>query len=166
MQNQYPILEFDPSREAIIEPKEIIDAEDVPECCVLCFFHDVIARTVEEHSAPVVFEKTWEDGVHRAYRLECEAGPFTLIHPGIGGPAAAGTLEEIIGLGCRKFIACGGAGVLDKELTVGHLMVPTAAVRDEGTSYHYSTAFAHGRAEPRGGSGDQGGVGGAGTGLS
>jgi uridine phosphorylase len=27
--------------------------------------------------------------------------------------------------------------VLDGSLTVGHLIVPTSAVRDEGTSYHY-----------------------------
>jgi uridine phosphorylase len=50
---------------------------------------------------------------------------------------AAGLLEEAIALGCKKFIACGGCGVLDKTIAVGHLMVPAAAVRDEGTSYHY-----------------------------
>jgi uridine phosphorylase len=40
-------------------------------------------------------------------------------------------------LGCAKFVACGGAGVLDREIQPGHPVVPTAAVRDEGTSYHY-----------------------------
>ena len=40
-------------------------------------------------------------------------------------------------MGCKKFIACGMCGVLQKELAVGHLIIPTAAVRDEGTSYHY-----------------------------
>lgn len=39
--------------------------------------------------------------------------------------------------GCRKFIACGGAGVLDGKIGVGHVVVPSSAVRDEGTSYHY-----------------------------
>jgi uridine phosphorylase len=34
-------------------------------------------------------------------------------------------------------MACGGAGVLDKTIAVGHLLVPTSAIRDEGTSYHY-----------------------------
>jgi uridine phosphorylase len=27
--------------------------------------------------------------------------------------------------------------VLDREIAVGHVIVPTSAVRDEGTSYHY-----------------------------
>jgi uridine phosphorylase len=40
-------------------------------------------------------------------------------------------------MGCKKFIACGMCGVLQKELAVGHLIIPTSAVRDEGTSYHY-----------------------------
>ena len=46
-------------------------------------------------------------------------------------------LEEVIALGCGRFVAGGGAGVLEPEVALGHVMVPTAAVRDEGTSYHY-----------------------------
>ena len=42
-----------------------------------------------------------------------------------------------IARGCTRFVACGGAGVLDRAIARGHLLVPTAAVRDEGTSYHY-----------------------------
>jgi uridine phosphorylase len=59
------------------------------------------------------------------------------VHPGVGAPLAAAFLEEMIALGCTKFIACGGAGVLNAGLAVGHLVIPTSAVRDEGTSYHY-----------------------------
>ena len=62
---------------------------------------------------------------------------LALYHPGVGAPLAAGLLEESIALGCRRFIACGGAGVLDRAIALGHLVVPTSAVRDEGTSYHY-----------------------------
>ena len=34
-------------------------------------------------------------------------------------------------------IACGSCGVLDGSLPMGHVIVPTEAIRDEGTSYHY-----------------------------
>ena len=37
-------------------------------------------------------------------------------------------------------IACGGAGVLVPEIALGQVIVPTAAIRDEGTSYHYLPA--------------------------
>jgi uridine phosphorylase len=62
------------------------------------------------------------------------------MHPGVGAPLAAGFLEELIARGCRTFVACGGAGVLVPDVALGHVIVPAAAVRDEGTSYHYLPA--------------------------
>jgi uridine phosphorylase len=59
------------------------------------------------------------------------------MHAAVGAPLAAGQIEELSVMGCKKFIACGMCGVLQKELAVGHLIILTAAVRDEGTSYHY-----------------------------
>ena len=60
-----------------------------------------------------------------------------MLHPRVGAPVSAAMLELTIALGARKFIACGGAGVLDSKIAVGHIIVPNSAVRDEGTSYHY-----------------------------
>jgi len=38
-----PILEFDPSREALLNPSRVYEPRpDMPASCVLCFFHDVI----------------------------------------------------------------------------------------------------------------------------
>ena len=56
---------------------------------------------------------------------------------GVGAPLAVGWIEELITLGGRAFVAAGGAGVLVPGLAMGHVIVPTSAVRDEGTSYHY-----------------------------
>ena len=69
--------------------------------------------------------------------IDVDGKRLAVLHPGIGAPMAAASLEQAIALGCRKFVACGGAGVLDKEIAVGHILVPATAVRDEGTSYHY-----------------------------
>lgn len=55
----------------------------------------------------------------------------------VGGPAAAGLLEEVIAYGSRAFVACGGAGALRPEIALGHLIVVTSALRDEGVSHHY-----------------------------
>ncbi len=132
----YPILEFDPAAEAIIEPGKILPRlEQLPEHCVLCFFNDVISSVCAqvEH----VHQLKSEIGDNPIYVLEQDGQRFAVIHPGVGAPLAAGFLEEAIALGCRKFIACGGAGVLNREIAVGHLVVPATAVRDEGTSYHY-----------------------------
>jgi uridine phosphorylase len=57
--------------------------------------------------------------------------------PGVGAPLASFFIEEAIDYGCRAIIACGGAGALDDDLALGHPVFVSAAVRDEGTSYHY-----------------------------
>jgi uridine phosphorylase len=137
MHNTWPILEFDPAPEAIIEPGKLVKPKDVPEHCVICFFKEVLARVVQARDAKVIASQRWEDAEHPLYEIELNGKRLAFIHPGVGAPMAAGILEEVIPLGCRKFIACGGAGVLNKEIAVGHIVVPSAAVRDEGTSYHY-----------------------------
>jgi uridine phosphorylase len=133
----YPILEFDPAREAFIEPTKLIRPRDVPEHCVICFFKDVIEKVVEEHNAKIVLESKWEDGKHTVYEMDYHGKRLGFFHPGIGSALSASLLEENIARGFKKFIACGGSGVLVKEIAVGHLVVVTSAVRDEGASYHY-----------------------------
>ena len=137
MRKDFPILEFDPVREAIIEPGKLIEPIDIPEHCVICFFQDVLTGLVESGKAKFVVEAKSEMGLHPFYEIDVDGKRVAFFHPGVGAPLAVGLLEEAIARGCRKFIACGGAGVLNKEIAVGHLVVPTAAVRDEGTSYHY-----------------------------
>jgi uridine phosphorylase len=96
---------------------------------------------VAEGRATLLTNQRSEMGLHPVYRLDAGGGrQVALFHPGVGAPLAAGMLEEVIALGSRRFIVCGGAGALDRALTVGHLVVPTSAVRDEGTSYHYMPA--------------------------
>nr|MDO8115684.1 nucleoside phosphorylase [Candidatus Sigynarchaeota archaeon] len=58
-------------------------------------------------------------------------------HPGLGAPLCASILEFVIQLGCKKFIAIGSAGAVRGDIPPGNLIVPVAAIRDEGTSYHY-----------------------------
>ncbi|HEX2908449.1 MAG TPA: nucleoside phosphorylase [Phototrophicaceae bacterium] len=135
MNETYPILEFDPSPEAIIEPGRVLKRLDISEYCILCFFQDVITKTCEQATCSHILYS--EIGKNPVYELVMDGKRVTVIHPGVGAPLAAGFLEEAIALGCRKFIACGGAGVLNREIAVGHVVVPTSAVRDEGTSYHY-----------------------------
>jgi uridine phosphorylase len=133
----YPILEFDPAREALIEPSRLIEPRDVPEHCVICFFKEVIENVVAEYHARTIVDDHWEDGPHRIYEIRHHDRRLAFFHPGVGGPIAAGLLEEAVAYGCRKFIVCGGCGVLEKDIAVGHLIVVSSAVRDEGVSYHY-----------------------------
>jgi len=130
-------LEFDPERKAFIEPAEVNQAQDVPERCVICFFWDVLDRIIEKHKARLLVENIWEDGSHALYELDIQGERVAFFHPGVGAPLAAGLMEEMIAFGCRKFIACGGCGVLAEDIPVGQLFILSGAIRDEGVSYHY-----------------------------
>ncbi|BDI31049.1 phosphorylase [Capsulimonas corticalis] len=137
LEENYPILEFDPTPIAVIEPKRIYATRDVPEHAVVCFFQEVIATLRDEHGAVVLHTLGSEIGPHPVYEIEFQGRRLAVFHPGVGAPLAAALLDEVIAMGCVKFIACGGCGVLDSAIAMGHVLVPHAAVRDEGTSYHY-----------------------------
>jgi uridine phosphorylase len=135
----FPILEYDASRRAIIEPE--MDSrhplQTVPERCVISFFREVLLDLEQRGLLKVVHTLRWEVGPNPIYEMEWDGQRLLVLHPGVGAPLAAGYLEEMIAMGASKFIACGGAGVLDREIALGHAVILTSAVRDEGTSYHY-----------------------------
>ncbi|HOR78991.1 MAG TPA: nucleoside phosphorylase, partial [Anaerolineaceae bacterium] len=137
MNKKFPILEYDSTRIAFIEPSKVIAPLDMPEFCVICFFKDAIDKVVTEHNAKVLVTDYWEDGPHPIYEIQYCDKRLAFFHPGVGAPLAAGLLEKVIAYGCRKFMVCGGCGVLDKHMTVGSFLVVSSAVRDEGVSYHY-----------------------------
>ncbi len=136
MSQIYPILEYDSNPNAMIEPHKLLRRhERMPEHCVLCFFQEVIAAACADAEQVLVLRS--EIGSNPVYVIEQDGRRVAVAHPGVGAPLAVGYLEELIALGASKIIACGGAGVLNKELAVGHVVVPVTAIRDEGTSYHY-----------------------------
>lgn len=138
MTHNAPILDFDGEPEAILEPRKLIrPLGAMPTHGVICFFQDVITHFVTLGLAQEIFALKSEMGRHPIYVHEVQGHRVALFHPGVGAPLAAAILEEVVALGCRTLVACGGCGVLDRELALGHLVVPTSAVRDEGTSYHY-----------------------------
>ena len=133
----YPILEFDSAPEAFIEPSKVCRPRDMPEHCVICFFRDVIDKVVDNRSAKILVNSRWEDGPHPIYEIMHKGNRLAFYHAPVGASQSASILEEVIAFGCRKFIACGGCGVLEKDIAAGHLIVVSSAIRDEGVSYHY-----------------------------
>ena len=62
----------------------------------------------------------------------CLAGPM------VGAPYAAMVAETLIAWGARTILFIGWCGAVSPVLSIGDLVVPTAAVIDEGTSPHYA----------------------------
>ena len=150
IRRDYPILEFDADRQAMLEPHKLAQPINIPTKAVACFFQDVISTLVTEYGARQCYELESELGNFPVYELDYQGESLAVFHPGVGAPLAAGFLEEMIAVGARTFMACGGAGVLDASIQVGEVIVPFAAVRDEGVSYPLSPSGARGPGRPQG----------------
>lgn len=133
IRNQYPVCEYDTSRDPIIKPTDFL-SKTLPSKCVITFFRKELDRLVEEKSLPIIGHlnsEVLDIPIYGYNESLCITMPFST------APGAAGTIEELHAMGCDKFIVCGGAGSIKKESQLGEIIVPVAAVRDEGTSYHY-----------------------------
>jgi len=130
-------LEFDPTLKAKIEPSNTIIKQDVPEYCVITFFGDVIKRMLSEGRLKKVSEFKTCTVVLPIYETEFDGKLIGIVQGYLGAAGSGAQLEQLIAMGFKKFIVCGAAGVLKKDIQVGHLIVPYSAIRDEGLSYHY-----------------------------
>lgn len=133
----FPILEYDDNKNAKINPSNIISKKDVPECCVIAFFGDVIEKMFKNNRLKQIGTFYTCTVAIPIYETVYDGKKIGIVAGFLGAAGSAGELEELIAMGFKKFIVCGAAGVLQKDIQVGHLVLPYSAVRDEGLSYHY-----------------------------
>lgn len=132
--NGYPILEYDDSRTAKLNPTSFVDKFFETNKLVITFFPEVIDKLASDKK--IIIEKKIEgENPVLIYRF---ADSDVLITLGfVGCPACAGNLDLFHAMGITKVMFCGGGGVLDKDIEVGQILVVDGAIRDEGFSYHY-----------------------------
>jgi len=61
----------------------------------------------------------------------------SLVYASVGAAGTVMVMEELIACGARSFVGLGWAGSLQPHAPVGTLLIPTACLREEGTSFHY-----------------------------
>ena len=132
-----PLTEFDADRFALIEPLARKNIH-LPEHGVIVFYSWVIDILLKANRLTQIHQIGSVLTPIKIYQLYYDKKPVTVVCPtGCGGPLAGALLEELIAYGCRKVVACGSAGCLRSEFSVESIVIPSAAIRDEGTSYHY-----------------------------
>ncbi len=72
------------------------------------------------------------------YTGELEGVKVSVTSTGIGGPSAAIAMEELIHCGAHTFIRVGTSGGMQKEVCGGDFVIPTGAIRFEGTTKEYA----------------------------
>lgn len=137
----YPIVEFDPDPDAIINPSHSRTIKGAPEVCIFPFYKQVIDDLADRGILKeIAREHSLVTNPLPLYEFIHEGNRIALMVPGLGAPFAAGNLEFAIANGCKKILAIGSCGVLDPAFPRNHLILPSSAIRDEGTSYHYLPA--------------------------
>lgn len=143
--NEFPILEYDFDSTEILKPNHGAEQLTLPEKCVFAFLGDTIDSYAAETGAAVAERFETITKTYPIYVVKNDGEEFCLCQAPLGAPAAAQFMDCLIACGCRKIVTAGSCGVLT-EMAENEFLIPTKALRDEGTSYHYLPAARY--AEP------------------
>lgn len=131
-----PLLEYDPERQAVFSPADYIEANGMPEKCVVAFSYREVEEVAARRKARKVGTQNNCTAFLPEYIVEEGGEEIGLVCGFLGGAGAAAQMEELIYQGARKIVVCGAAGSL-LEAPLGAIILLDCAVRDEGTSFHY-----------------------------
>ncbi len=135
IKHEFPILERDTEQQAVIMPNRG-DALPLPKKAVMPFLDREYEQYVSEHDCEKlgVFETCTK--TFPIYQVNRNGQEITLCQAPLGAPAVVQFMEFLIGHGVREIVAVGCCGAL-VPFPENEILIPTEAVRDEGTSYHY-----------------------------
>jgi uridine phosphorylase len=71
------------------------------------------------------------------FALEVDGKPCGIVPGAIGGSYAVLVAEQLLASGARMVVGLTSAGRVSQTLRIPSLVIATAAIRDEGTSFHY-----------------------------
>lgn len=131
---------YDPQRRAVLEPSDYVTpVPGFPETLVLTFLPALLDAAAAMEGAEVV-DTIREFATYPIYRLPYQGHTLAVGQTILGAAGSATMLEEYLARGARRVLLFGSCGGLDAGLAPGQFIVPTAAYRDEGVSYHYLPA--------------------------
>jgi nucleoside phosphorylase len=135
---------FDDTSEEVIRASRVVNPiDDFPETVIATYSRVKFDYLLQHYPCDHIATLNAACAPIRIYRIEVDGASYAAYLSLIGGPAASGFMEEVISLGGRRFLFFGSCGVLDSDILSGHIAVPIAAYRDEGTSYHYLAPSAY-----------------------
>lgn len=142
------LQEFDYDKMAILNPEQLMESqildkrlkERMPKVAVSCFERKGFNRLLKLlNCEEIAVTKNANDDfpIHVTTYKNKEIALFLM---DMGAAGAGGQLEEVYALGVEKVVVFGACGVLDRDIEDCAIIIPNAAVRDEGLSYHYVPA--------------------------
>lgn len=119
---------FDDAKKAIINPEDLVAAiTDFPEIVVSCFARATFKRMLKRYKYRLLTKTSVANLDIPIYELDYHGRKLAV-------------LEDLVAMGMKKLILFGTCGILEEQVKETSIIVPTIAVRDEGTSFHYAPA--------------------------
>ncbi len=133
------LQDFSYEKRAVINPSDIFSpVPDMPERAVACFSHVTFSRLLDTLGGEEIAHSASANGDIPVYKTNYAGIPLALFMMPVGAPLCIGAMEEIAAMGVQKFVIFGTCGVLDRTIQDCAVILPTSALRDEGTSFHYA----------------------------
>ncbi len=132
--------EFDPAESAIFDPSCVFSpVEGMPKVAVSCFSFVTFGRMLALFPDAVqIAEMKCASQRFLVYKVRYRDVDLALYMSGVGAPQCVGSQEELYAMGAETLVLFGTCGVLDGSIADCAVILPTSAMRDEGTSYHYA----------------------------
>lgn len=133
--NKCSLLEFDKEKVSTRMPE--IKKVRLPKVAVMCFFKEIVDQYGK--TSEILMESYHDIIPWKFYKIIYENKEIVFCYAPMGAPLCVNIMEDLYANGVESIIACGGCGVLE-EIPIGNILLPTSAIRDEGTSFHYMKA--------------------------
>jgi uridine phosphorylase len=124
-----------------------IAAVNVPEVCILDPDGDIV-RQLRQSGRSREFEG-WPCYHTRLDTFRLGERTVGIIGCAVGAPFAVLIAEELFASGCRLLLSLTSAGQITPAGRTPYFVIIARALRDEGTSYHYTPASEYSEADPQ-----------------
>lgn len=130
--------EFDECKVSTFDPcANASKIKGFPKIGVTCFSRKLLESVVEGFPYEIIGYLSSANGRVPIYKINYKGVDIAFFMSLVGSAACVVGYEEITAMGLEKLIVFGTCGVLDKNIGDMAIIIPTSAIRDEGTSYHY-----------------------------
>lgn len=135
------LCDFDKNKTSTFNPSDVeTRIDNFPKIGVSCFSKKLVDRIVEIYNPEQIALISNGNGKVPVYKISYDGVEIAFFMSRVGAPACTVAYEEVLAMGLEKLVLFGTCGVLKREIQDLAIIIPTHALRDEGTSYHYVEA--------------------------
>jgi len=127
--------------------QKLVPAANIPAVCILDPDGDIVRSLVAAGAARL--DPAWACYHTQLYSFAHQGQDFGIVGCAVGASFAVLIAEQMFASGCRLLISVTSSGQILPVHPPPYFVTIDRALRDEGTSYHYTAPSAYSHADPR-----------------